>query len=707
MRNKIFFVLIMLGWIMSSCSDNKLKYPVTKQVDTVDVYFGKKIHDPYRWLENPNSKETQAWIKAQNELTFDYLRKIPFRDKIKKRLSEVFNYTKYQTPFKKAGKYFYLKIDGHQNQYVLYWQKSLDDKPKVLLDPNKLSEKGEISLVEQSISGNGKYLAYALASAGSDWRTIYVKNILTGEHLKDKIEWVKYSEISWYKDGFYYCRYPQNNQNDELTSTNKNHLVYYHKLGTDQIEDTLIYSNNEFPDRYYRTNVTDDEKYLVLYEYESPYGNKVYIKNLEKKESDFISLNNSFDYKNLIVGNIDNKFYFLTNHSAPKNKLLLIEVKNSGQFVTQEIIPESKNLLQDIMLSGDKIVAKCLVDVHSILKFFDIKGSYLFSADLPEYGNLIYFSGKYGDYEAFYSFSSYTMPITIYKYDMKKNISEVLFKPKIDFNSSDYITKLEFYQSKDGTKIPLYIVHKKGIRLNGQNPALLQGYGGFNVSKVPQFNTQMIFWLENGGIYAFANIRGGGEYGEEWHKAGIKLKKQNVFDDFISAAEYLIQQKYTSPDKLTIEGRSNGGLLVGAVINQRPDLFKVALPEVGVMDMLRFSKFTIGWAWVCEYGSVEDSSEFENLLSISPLHNINSSQEYPAVLVTTADHDDRVVPAHSFKYISNLQNKYKGPNPVLIRIQTNAGHGGPGNEKPVSVQIDESADIFAFIYHNIKINPFN
>ena len=695
--------LIVITIIMSGCQETKLNYPEAKKVDVKDTYFGVEVADPYRWLEDPDSQDTKAWVKAENELTTDYLSKIPFRDKIRQRLTEVFNYPKSETPFKKAGRYFFSQNDGLQNQNVLFYQDSLNGERKILIDPNKLSENGTIALSGYSISKNGEYIAYFLATGGSDWREIHVKEITTGKELPDLIKQVKFSSIYWHKNGFYYSSYPETEKSEDLTMQNKNQKIYYHKLGTDQSKDDLIYENPEYPDRIYRARVTDDEKYLIISESESTYGNQLYLNVLKANNKKFIPLTNSFDYENSIIGNVGDNLYLLTNNEAPKYKLQVLKISDDKLISKKDVIGETENLLESVNLAGDKLVAKYLVDVHGEVKLYDLKGNYQYDLTLPPLGDLNAFRGDYGENEAFYSFTSYTVPQTIFRYNVKENKSEVFFKPEIDFNSEDYVTSLDFYKSKDGTKIPLYIVHKKELKKDGTNPTLLYGYGGFNISVKPVFRTSLIPWLENGGIYAVANIRGGGEYGEEWHKAGTKLMKQNVFDDFIAAAEYLIDQKYTSSKWLSIEGRSNGGLLIGAVVNQRPDLFTVALPGVGVMDMLRFSRFTIGWAWETDYGSVKDSAEFMNLLKISPLHNIKSGVNYPATLAYTAERDDRVVPAHSFKYIATLQEKYTGNNPMLIRIQTDAGHGAG---KPISKVIDERADLMAFTYYIMGINPY-
>ena len=698
------FWIILACTALFACNNKHFDYPQTAKVDTVDVYFGKTIADPYRWLEDPTLPETVEWINAQNKVTFGYLSRIPFRDSLKVRLTEVWNYERYSTPLKKGEKYYFQKNSGLQNQSVLYVMDSLGAEPRIILDPNLFSQDGTVALSDYALSKDGRYLAYALSKGGSDWNEIFVKDIISGEDLADHLEWIKFSSISWYKKGFYYSRYPKPAEDQQLTSRNLNHQVYYHTLGKPQEKDILVFEDREHPDRGFYTDVTTDERFLIVYESESTYGNRVYIKSLEGKGKNFTRLNETFDYEMYIVGSIENDLYLLTNENAPRNKLVRLTYEMvSNKLQALDIIPEEDNVLEQIELAGDRIMAKYLVDAHSVIRVMNRQGKFQHDLKLPEYVNVSSMNGETGDNELFYSLASYTIPTTIYRYDVKSDSSTVLFKPAVDFNPDDYVTRLEFCTSKDGTKIPLYIVHHKNVKMNGKNPTWLYGYGGFNVSLLPRFSPARIVWLENGGIFVNANLRGGGEYGEEWHKAGIKLKKQNVFDDFIAAAEYLIRNNYTKPSRLAIAGESNGGLLIGAVINQRPDLFGVAFPGVGVMDMLRYHKFTIGWAWESDYGSVNDSAEFNYLLGYSPLHTIRKNVKYPAVLVTTADHDDRVVPAHSFKYIATLQEKYKGPNPVMIRIQTKAGHGAG---KPTQFQIEEMADIWAFAFYTMHINPY-
>ncbi|MBN2612129.1 MAG: S9 family peptidase [Bacteroidales bacterium] len=702
MKKSSLLVASLITLCMLSCTNHRLKYPEAEKTNVSDTYFGKTVHDPYRWLEDPASEKTRQWITAQNALTFSYLEKIPYRDKIKEHLTGIYNYAKMNTPLKKAGKFFYLKNSGLQNHDILYMQETADSEPVELLDPNKLDREGKISLGEFNISGDGNFLAFSVSQGGSDWREIYIKNILTGEMLNDSVKWVKFSSIAWHRDGFFYSRYPRPEDEKSLTDMNKNHRVYYHKTGTSQAEDMLIFETAGFPDRILTARVTDDEKFLIIEEAESTYGSRLHIKKMEDPGAEFVLLMEDFSYENHIVGNIENQILLLTNRDATRYKLQSLNFNNTPAGLPIDLIPENENLLEKVNIAGDKLIAKYLVDAHAELRVFDLSGKYLYQINLPPLGDVSDLSSSFNDPEVFYTYTSYTTPPEVFRYNSATNTSELFFKPETSFDENGYTTSLEFCTSKDGTRVPLYITCKKEIEKNGKNPLMLYGYGGFNISLQPRFSPYIMYWLENGGIFVNANIRGGGEYGEEWHKAGTKLQKQNVFDDFIAAAEFMINQKYTNPEKILIEGRSNGGLLIGAVVNQRPELFKVALPAVGVMDMLRFSRFTIGWAWESDYGSVNNEKEFESLLSISPLHNIKTNIEYPAILVTTAERDDRVVPAHSFKYMATLQEKEDNKNPLLIRIQTDAGHGAG---KPVNVQIDERADILAFTFYNLRITP--
>jgi len=700
---KLLILLIAMGMLMTQRCDQpvSIKYPETKKVDVTDDYHGTIIADPYRWLEDDKSEETAAWVEAQNKVTFEYLEQIPFREDIKNRLTQIWDYPKYSVTFKKGDRYFYFKNDGMQNQSVLYVQESLEDTARVLLDPNLLSEDGTVALSGYDVSRDGKYLAYGISRGGSDWNEIYILEIESGKTLDDHLMWIKFSGIAWHEDGFYYSRYDEPT-GSELSGKNEYHKVFYHKTGTPQTEDILIYENKEFPLRNYAAGVTDDEKFLIIYETESTSGNAMYIKDLTKQESQFEAIVNGFDHDFTVVDDYDGKLLVRTNYEAPKYQLIQIDPTQKEQSNWKTILPEQENVLENVTLVGGKIVAEYMKDAYSQAFIYDMTGTQTGSLDLPGIGTLAGFSGKKDENIAFYGFTSFTFPTTIYKYDIEKNESVVYRNPELDFDPTAYETKQVFYESKDGTKVPMFIVHKKGIALNGNNPTLLYGYGGFNISLTPGFSVTRLILLEQGGIFAMPNLRGGGEYGKEWHEAGTKERKQNVFDDFIAAAEYLIENKYTSPDYLAVQGGSNGGLLVGAVMTQRPDLFQVALPAVGVLDMLRYHLFTIGWAWATDYGKSDVPEEFEYLIKYSPLHNLKTGTCYPATLVTTADHDDRVVPAHSFKFIASLQQHQGCSNPTLIRIETKAGHGAG---KPTSKVIEEYADVYAFMFYNMGFKP--
>lgn len=702
---KRFFIYLPIILIIFGCNQTEKKmsftYPETKKVDTVDNYFGTEVADPYRWLEDDNSEETKAWVIEQNKVTFSYLDSIPYRQKLIDRLTEIYNYERYSVPFKEGGKYFFFKNDGLQNQSVLYVQDDLESEAKILLDPNTLSEDGTAALSDIAVSRDGKYLAYSIARAGSDWNEIFVRNIETGEDEKDHIKWVKFSGLSWQFDGFYYSRYDEPKQGEELTVANQYQKVYFHTVGTPQEHDVLVYEDKENPNKGFSAGMTEDAKFLILSVWESSSGNGIYFNNMEDPEG-FIKMIDHVENDNSIIDHVEGKLLMLTNCNAPKYRLVAVDVKKPEKENWIELIPEHEtNVLQSVTLGGGKILATYMQDARSKVEIYSLDGKYEAELELPGIGSIGGFSTKKDENTAFYTFSSFIMPSTAYKYDFSTNKSEIFRVSNIDFNFDDYTTEQVFYTSKDGTKIPMFVVHKKDIVLDGSNPTLLYGYGGFNISLTPYFSVSRLIWLENGGVFALANLRGGGEYGEKWHKSGTLMQKQNVFDDFIAAAEYLIQNKYTSSEKLAIQGGSNGGLLVGAVTNQRPDLFAVAIPQVGVMDMLRYHLFTIGRAWSSDYGLSEDEEMFKYLYGYSPIHNIKEGIEYPAVLVTTADHDDRVVPAHSFKYIATLQEKYKGENPVMIRIETNAGHGAG---KPTEKIIEEAVDIFSFMFFNMKVD---
>jgi len=705
MRQLNLFICIVM---LISCNNYRypeisVNYPQTKKCDTVDNYFGVKVPDPYRWLENDKSDETAEWVKAENEVTFNYLKQIPFRDKIKDRLTKIWDFPKISAPFKKGGHIFYFKNNGLQNQSVLYVKESIDSKDaRILLDPNKFSGDGTVSLEGFDVSKDGKLLAYSIARSGSDWNEILVMDIATGVNLPDRLEWVKFSGIAWFKDGFYYSCYDSPASGSELSGKNEYHKLCYHKIGTTQSNDILIYRNNDEPLRNYTASTTEDEKYLIMYETVSTDGNALFYMDLSVNKSEFVKLADGFDFEFSVIDNQDDQLFVKTNKNAPRYRLVSIDLTNPAENYWKEIIPQKENVLQFCIFAGGNLIATYLKNAYSHVEVYNIDGKFKFLIELPGIGSITAFNGKKEESMAFYSFTSFTNPGIIYKYDIGSNKSELYMKTEVQFDVDQYVTKQVFYPGKDGTKISMFIVHKKGLELNGENPALLTGYGGFNVSQTPYFSISRMIWLENGGVFAMPNLRGGGEYGEEWHKAGTKQNKQNVFDDFISAAEYLIHEKYTSPERLTITGGSNGGLLIGAVINQRPDLFAVAIPQVGVLDMLRFHKFTIGWAWTGDYGSSDNKEDFQYLYKYSPLHNIAENKNYPAVMVTTADHDDRVVPAHSFKYIATLQEKYKGDNPVLIRIDSKAGHGGG---KPTTKIIEELADLWTFSFYNMNFTP--
>jgi len=699
LRSGVFFLVTIL-LSPSVLAQTGYKYPVTKKVNQVDIYHGTKVADPFRWLENPDSADTKAWVNAQNKLTNAYLNTISQRERIKKRLTKLWNYEKYSAPFKQGKRHFYYKNDGLQNQSVLYVANSIKDKGRVLLDPNKFSKDGTTSLAGLSISDNGNIAAYGISKGGSDWREWRFLDINTGKQLPDVLKNIKFSGVSWTKDnkGVFYSRYPAPNEKTKLEDTNFGQRLFYHRIGTKQSEDELIYERPDDKKLGIGGFVTEDGKWLLIFlrQGTSPKA-QVYFKHLLLKNSPIIPLINKFENSYSYIGNIGSEFFFRTNKNATSGKLVSVDLLAKNR-IWREIIPEEKETLRGISFINNSFVANYLKDAYSQIKIFDVKGKFIRRVKLPGIGSAGGFGGKRHDRHTFYSYSSFNTPPTIYRYDMKTGKSKVFRRAKVDFNANDYKVKQVFYPSKDGTKIPMFIVHKKGIKLNGNNPTLLYGYGGFNISITPRFSVSRLVWMEMGGVYAVANLRGGGEYGEKWHEAGTKLKKQNVFDDFIAAGEWLIKNKYTSSKKLAIQGGSNGGLLIGAVLNQRPDLFGAALPAVGVMDMLRFHKFTIGWAWTSDYGSSENADEFKALYAYSPLHNIKKGTKYPAVMVTTADHDDRVVPAHSFKYTATLQEAQTGNAPILIRIETKAGHGAG---KPTSKRIQEAADIYGFLVKNL------
>ena len=699
-----FILSIFMFLSANSFAQMKIEYPATKKVEQTDDYHGTKVSDPYRWLEDDNSAETKAWVKAENKVTFDYLNQIPERAKIKARLTELWNYEKYTAPSKQGNYYFYSKNDGLQNQSVLYVADSTTDKGRVLLDPNKLSTDGTIALSGLAISDDGKTMAYGLSGAGSDWQRWKFRNVATGEDLPDVLEDIKFSGASWTKDGrgVFYSRFPTTDDQAKLTRVNYFQKLYYHRLGTPQSEDALVYERPDDKEMGIGGVVSEDGKYLIVIVTKGTAPmNMVYFKELDVKDAKITPIVAELEADYSFIGNDGATFYFRTDKNAPRGKVLKINVDQFLRRKTEpwrEVIPETKETLEGANFINNQLVASYLKDAYTQIEIYDLNGKVVRRVELPGIGTAGGFGGKRYDTETFYSFSSYNAPPTIYRYDLKTNKSEIFRQSDVKFNPKDYEVKQIFYNSKDGTKIPMFIVHKKGLKLDGNNPTLLYAYGGFNISMTPGFSVSRVAWMEMGGVYAVANLRGGGEYGEEWHAAGTKLKKQNVFDDFIAAAEYLIKEKYTQPKKLAIQGGSNGGLLIGAVLNQRPDLYGAALPAVGVMDMLRFQKFTIGRAWTSDYGSSDNASEFAAIYKYSPLHNIKTGAKYPAVMVTTSDHDDRVVPAHSFKYAATLQAAQAGDAPVLIRIETNAGHGAG---KPTAKVIEEQADIFGFLVKNL------
>jgi prolyl oligopeptidase len=695
---KKHFIPILSVFIMTSCAE-KIQYPATAKVDVKDNYFGIEVEDPYRWLENDNSDSTAQWVKAQNEVTFAYLNKLPYREQIKNRLTELWDYPKYGTPFKKAGKYFFYKNDGLQNQSVLYMTDDLKGEPRVALDPNALSEDGTVALSGIDISDDGKTLVYMIARSGSDWNEIFAKNLETGEMLEDHLVWVKFSGVSWYDGGFFYSAYDKPEEGSELSKANEYQKLYYHKLGTPQASDELILNDPQHPKRMFGGGVTNDKRFLFVGMSEGTSGNALTVRDLSRKGSKFVPLMKSFEFDFNAVENIGDDIYVLTNYKAPRYRLIKININHPEEAAWTEVVPEKKDVLESVRLIAGKLVLKYMTDAHSQIEVYAYDGTPEYEIQLPGIGTVDSFSGEKDDSIAYYNYTSFNTPGEIYKYDFVTKQSELHYRPEVKFNPEDFEIKQVFYTSKDSTKVPMFLMYKKGLELNGKNPTLLYGYGGFNISLTPSFSVARLVFVENGGVLAVANLRGGGEYGEDWHKAGTKMQKQNVFDDFISAAEYLIREKYTSSDKLAIQGGSNGGLLIGAVTNQRPELFKVALPAVGVMDMLRFQKFTIGWAWASDYGTSNDSKEmFEYLYSYSPYHNIKKGGHYPAILATTADHDDRVVPAHTFKYMARMQEYNAGKLPTLLRIDTKAGHGGG---KPTTKVIEEYTDLWSFTFYHL------
>lgn len=697
--------LIALSLWHCTTPTRQFHYPMTHRTDTVDTYFGHTVADPYRWLEDDQSAATAQWVLQQNAVTFGYLDSIPFRHKIKERLTEIWNYPRSFAPWKEGNQYFFAKNNGLQNQNVYYRCHKLGDTPVEVLNPNLLSNDGTVSLTNFSVSPDGKFLGYGISRGGSDWNEFFVRDLHTLHDLPDHLKWIKFSDLSWFQNGFFYNRYPQPKEGDELKGANSQSKLYYHKLGDLQENDQLIYDDPKHPQWSFSASVTNDQKVLVIQVSESTSGNALYFKSLTHNHS-LVKVVEEFSSNYSVIDHADNYLYVLTNADAPRYRLIRIPTNRPARENWETVIPESDtDVLNSVSLLNNQFIANYMHDAYSVVKVFDFTGKYLNHIELPTLGSAWGFGGKRTDTETFYTFSSYTYPSVVYRYDAAQNKSEVYSTAAIRFDFTDYETRQVFYTGNDGTSIPMFLVSKKGLQLDGNNPVWLYGYGGFNVSLNPGFSVGRLPWLENGGIYAVANIRGGGEYGEKWHKSGTLLQKQNVFDDFIAAARYLIDQGYTNPGKLAIQGGSNGGLLIGAVINQAPQLFKVALPAVGVMDMLRYHKFTIGRFWATDYGTTDDSEEmFVYLKNYSPIHNIKPNLPYPSVLVTTADHDDRVVPAHSFKYIATLQEAYQGTNPVMIRIETQAGHGAG---KPTSKQIDELTDLYSFTFDQMGLTPYS
>ncbi len=680
-----------------------LVYPKAKTVDQVDDYHGTKVADPYRWLEDADSPDTKAWVEEEDKVTFGYLEKIPYRGAIRDRLMKLWNYERFTTPEQENGRYFFQHNNGLQNQNVLLVAESLNAEPRVLLDPNTLSSDGTVALAGASITDDGKLLAYATAQSGSDWQQWHVRDVSTGKDLPDLLQWSKFSGAAWTKDekGFFYSRYDEP-KGTALRDTNYFQKLYYHALGTSQAEDKLIYERPDNKEMLFGGSVTDDGRYLIITVSQgtSP-KTRVYYRDLSQPQSEVVKLLDDFDAQYQFIDNDGPVFWIQTDLQAARGKLIAIDTRHPERASWKTLVPEGKDKLEQVTVVDNRFLLSYLKDAKTEVRVCDLQGKAIRTVDLPGIGTAFGFQGKRKDKETFYSFTSFISPTTVYRYEPATGKSSVFRQPKVGFDASQYETKQVFYNSKDGTRVPMFLTYKKGLKLDGQNPTLLYAYGGFDISLTPSFSIPTIVWLEMGGVYAQPNLRGGGEYGEEWHLAGTKAHKQNVFDDFIAAAEWLIANKYTSTPKLAIRGGSNGGLLVGACLTQHPDLFGATLPHVGVMDMLRFQKFTIGWAWTSDYGSSDDPEDFKALYAYSPLHNLKSGTKYPPTLIATADHDDRVVPGHSFKFAATMQADQAAPAPVLIRIETKAGHGAG---KPISKIIDETADEWAFVGYNLNMD---
>ena len=704
--NKPFVYTIMtaVAGTFMACNNKSIEYPVAPQADVVDDYFGIKVDDRYRPLEDDTAAVTTEWVEAQRKVTEDYLGQIPFRESLRKRLTELNDYVKPGMPFKRNGMYYFYGNNGLQNQSVLYRSENLDDEPEVFLDPNTLSDDGTVALTGTSFSNDGKYMAYMISRSGSDWTEIYVMDVKTKELLSDHIEWAKFTGAAWDGDGFYYSAYPRPEAGKEFSNANEYHSVYYHKIGTEQSQDRLVFKDEKNPLHFHSVGTSDDETMLILYASGQGLGNAVKVKDLTKPGAGWVTIEPSQDYEISILDVVGETMYIYTNYGAPRYRLMTADKKAPQRENWKEFIPEGEGVLTSVSFADNKMILGYDKDASNRLYVYTLDGEFVREMELPTYGSAGISSSK-KHAEVFYAFTSFTYPTAIYRYDLSSGESTLFKSVEIDgFNMDDYVTEQVFYPSTDGTKIPMFLTYKKGLERNGKNPVYLYGYGGFNISLNPGFSAQRILWLENGGIYAQTNLRGGGEYGEEWHLAGTKMNKLNVFNDFISAAEYLIAEGYSSKDNMVIEGGSNGGLLVGACVNMRPDLFRVAIPRVGVMDMMRYHLFTIGWNWASDYGTSADSKEMaQYLLDYSPMHNIkNDGTRYPAIMVTTADHDDRVVPAHSFKYAAALQAANTGDEAKIIRIDNKAGHGAG---KPIAKVIDEYADIYSFIFYNLGIEP--
>lgn len=703
----VFFAILFSNLILfqiNNAQNIKFHYPQARKDTVVDDYFGTKVADPYRWLEDENSDETKAWIKAENELTFGYLNKIPFRDTLRNRLKNLLKYERYTIPVKAGNYYYFNKNNGLQNQWVFYRTENPGTDEEIFIDPNTFSKDGTNSMREESFSRDGSLLAYQISEKGSDWRKIVVIDTETKKQIGDTLFNIFDSRISWSGNkGFFYSTFDKPEDGSKLSVIALSDKLFFHKVGDKQKNDSLIFDGKDFNIRYLRAYVTEDERFLYIKAAESTSGNGLYIKDLSVENSLIDTILTSFKYKNTIIDNQGSELFILTNYKAPNNRLVKVDASKPQADNWIDVIPETENVLT-VTKGGGYFFAGYMVDVKSELIQYDYSGNKIRKIDLPAIGTVKDFKAKKEAKTLFYTFTSFTYPSTIFKYDIENGTSELFWKPDISFNPEDYVIKQVFFYSKDSTRVPMFIVHKKGLEMNGKNPTYLYAYGGFNASLKPMFYLENLMWIENGGIYVHANLRGGGEYGNKWHKAGMRMNKQNVFDDYIAAAEYLIKEQYTSSNYLALSGRSNGGLSVGAVMTQRPDLFKVAIPTVGVMDMLRYQKFTSGAGWAREYGTSDDSEEmFKYILAYSPLHSIKKGVNYPATLIETADHDNRVIPAHSFKFAATLQADNSGDNPVLIRIETNTGHGGG---TPISKLINQVADRFAFIWYNMGINPF-